>query len=95
MGQTQSKSLDSMGRAELLRRVQSNSFAMRDLMLYLDTHPTDEEALRAYLAHKDAYQEYADAYAARFGALTQMQIGAEDGWTAWSNTPWPWEKEAN
>ena len=95
MAQMPSKSLDTMGKAELLCKAQANAFAMRDLMLYLDTHPTDADALNAYLAHKEAYAEYADAYAKRFGALTPMQIGKEDGWAAWSNTPWPWEKEAN
>jgi len=90
-----SKSWDSMGRAELLRAVQSHQFAMRDLMIYLDTHPTDAEALGAFRAHRQAYAEAADAYAVRFGALTVMHVNDEDGWVAWSNTPWPWEKEAN
>ena len=57
-----SKSWDSMGRAELLRAVQSHQFAMRDLMIYLDTHPTDAEALGAFRAHRQAYAEAADAY---------------------------------
>ena len=95
MTEMRSGSLDSMARADLLRCAQSHAFAMRDLALYLDTHPTDENALGAYLAHQNAYQDTAAAYQKRFGALTMQMIGREDGWAAWSNTPWPWEKEAN
>ena len=90
-----SKSWDSMGRAELLRAVQAHQFAVRDLMIYLDTHPTDAEALSRFRTHRQAYAEAADAYAKRFGALTVIHVNDEDGWVAWSNTPWPWEKEAN
>lgn len=89
------QSLDTMERDELLRHVQQCSFMMTDLALYLDTHPTDADALARFMMHRDMYQQYADAYAARFGALCQKQIGADEGWPAWSNTPFPWEKEAN
>ena len=90
-----SKSLDTMGKDELLREVQAQQFAVRDLMLFLDTHPTDANALSALMLHRDAYADAADAYAKRFGALTVMHVNDADGWVAWSNTPWPWEKEAN
>ena len=90
-----SKSWDSMGRAELLRVVQANQFAVRDLMLYLDTHPTDANALSELLRRRQDAADAADVYAKRFGALTVMHVNDEDGWVSWSNTPWPWEKEAN
>jgi len=91
----QFRSSDKMEKAELLDAIRQCCFYMTDLSLYLDTHPTDEEALDLFLEHKRMYDEYADAYAARFGALTQSQVSPEYGWAAWSNTPWPWEKEAN
>ena len=91
---TPSKSLEAMGKDELLRTVQANQFAMRDLALYLDTHPTDRNALDTFLTHRERYEAAAAAYAKRFGALTMQHVGTEDGWAAWSNTPWPWEKEA-
>lgn len=89
------RSLATMARADLLRCVQAHCFAMHDLALYLDTHPTDADALAAYLGHKQAFDEVAEIWAKRFGALTMRQVCKEDGWLAWSNTPWPWEKEAN
>ena len=95
MAEMRLKSLDAMGRAELLWQVQMHQFSMHDLALYLDTHPTDSEALDALLAHRDACERAAAAYVKRFGALYKEQTNTENGWAAWSNTPWPWEKEAN
>lgn len=89
------QSLDTMEKDELMRNVQQCSFMMTDLALYLDTHPTDQEALSRFIAHRDMYLQYANAYAERFGALCQNQVGQDNGWAAWSNTPFPWEKEAN
>lgn len=95
MAEMRLKSLDTMEKAELLRQVQMHQFAMYDLALYLDTHPTDSDALDALLAHRDACERASAAYVKRFGALRKEQVGTEHGWAAWSNTPWPWEKEAN
>lgn len=95
MPEKQFRSLERAARADLLCRLQAAQFAMHDLAIYLDTHPTDEQALSAFLAHRQAYEAAAAAYAKRFGALTMQQICEEDGWGAWSNTPFPWEKEAN
>lgn len=93
--QMQQPSLDTMPKAELLRRVQECSFYLRDLALYLDSHPTDQQALSLFREHAAMHQRCSDVYAKRFGALRYEQVSAEDGWAAWSNTPWPWEKEAN
>ena len=95
MAEKRLPSWDTMERADLLRQVQMHQFALYDLALYLDTHPTDADALDALLAHRDACERASEAYVKRFGALCKEQVGAEDGWAAWSNTPWPWEKEAN
>ena len=95
MNEMRQQSLAAMGKAELQRKVQAHCFMMRDLALYLDTHPTDEKALAEYLKHKEAFAQYSEGYSRRDGALTIMHFYEEDGWVSWSNTPWPWEKEAN
>ena len=95
MAEMSAKSLDTMERAELLRQVQMHQFAMHDLGLYLDTHPTDETALEHFMQHRAACEQASEAFVRRFGALKKEQVGKEDGWAAWSNTPWPWTKEAN
>ena len=89
------QSSDKMAKAELLRCIQQHSFAMRDLGIYLDTHPIDQKALAAFQSHAEACKVLTEVFADRFGALCQMQVRDAYGWAAWSNTPWPWEKEAN
>ena len=95
MAQMQQQSLDTMAKADLLRQVQMHHFAMHDLALYLDTHPTDETALEHFMQHKSACEQASGVYVSRFGALKMEQVQMEDGWAAWSNTPWPWDREAN
>ncbi|MBR3267475.1 MAG: spore coat protein CotJB [Oscillospiraceae bacterium] len=95
MAETPLQSLDTMGKAELMNLTQSRAFAMRDLALYLDTHPTDSNALNQFLESKRDYEKYAKIYSERYGALSMSRVCEENGWPSWSNTPWPWEKEAN
>ncbi len=87
--------LEHMGKAEMMQKIRACQFVLRDLALYLDTHPHDQNALRHFLMHRDEWQMYADAYAERFGVLRMEQVEESPGWTAWSSTPFPWEKEAN
>lgn len=67
-----------------------SSFAVDDVILYLDTHPNDVQALRYYhdaVAKRNAAK---DAYEAQFGPVTVDGVNAANGWT-WEQGPWPWE----
>lgn len=67
-------------------------FVIVEMTLYLDTHPTDKEAME-YLSHyvrmkNQAMREYAMKYA-------PLRISDTDGcnqnmWK-WAKEPWPWE----
>lgn len=68
-------------------------FVMYEALLFLDTHPTDAQALqyyrevsRMYLAAKKVYEE-------TIGPLTLDSVDSDNYW-AWVKTPWPWEMEA-
>ena len=77
---------------ELLNKIDEYSFAVVDLMLFLDTHPDDCAAkadfLRFSCARNDAMKEYARMY----GPLTVDSIkeSDEEKWK-WVYQPWPWE----
>ncbi len=77
---------------ELMQKINEYSFAVVDLLLYLDTHPEDCEAkedfLRFSCARNDAMKEYARIY----GPLTVDSIkeSDEEQWK-WVYQPWPWE----
>jgi len=83
-----------MNGENLLKKVQSYRFAMHDMLLYLDTHPEDKRAFAMYqeLAKKakQAMAEYNEACM----SLTPMAAAKKDTFT-WTQSPWPWEKEAN
>lgn len=76
---------------ELMNEIYQYSFAVDDVLLYLDTHPEDQEALAYYQAMKDSRREAVKAYEAQYGPLTKDGIrDCADYWT-WVNSPWPWE----
>ncbi len=77
---------------QLLRAVTEASFVLDDTILYLDTHPCDEDALRHYEKYRDIRNRLAAEYARRFAPLTEEQVDVKNKWT-WVTTPWPWEVE--
>ena len=81
-----------MSREQRLNWINQVSFAVNEMVLFLDSHPDNEEAL-AYFEEKSALRNEALAeYAKRFGPLT---IDTADDTCSrsfeWVNQPWPWE----
>lgn len=69
------------------------SFAVNDMVLYLDTHPCDEKALAFCKEHVKKRDKALREYAALYGPLT---IDTTDdvkskSWE-WVMQPWPWER---
>ncbi|MGE4548886.1 MAG: spore coat protein CotJB [Intestinibacillus sp.] len=77
-------------RQQMLNRVRMYDFAVVDVGLYLDGHPTDASALAYYHQMRRMQDEARAAYEARFGPLSMMNVTDEDQWT-WIDDPWPWE----
>lgn len=55
---------------KLMKRIDDASFAMDDVILYLDTHPDDRNALNYYRYVVALRKESVKAYEASFGPLT-------------------------
>ena len=69
-------------RETMLRRLSAAQFTQWELHLYLDTHPSDLQALARYRALRSEYES-------QFGSLTALDAtGAE-----WLKDPWPWDTE--
>lgn len=81
-------------RHDILHRLQAEDFAVYETVLYLDSHPGDERAVEYYNTHKDAAVRLRGEYAKRYGPLTIYDGTAGRSWQ-WTETPFPWEKEAN
>jgi len=80
-----------MNRAEeLLRSVQEKSFLAHDILLYLDTHPDDREAFRAYQQALKEQMEAERVYEQRVRALTADGQYGRCGFD-WVEAPYPWQ----
>ncbi len=76
-------------REKLLRQLSSVQFALWELHLYLDTHPSDLEAVSLHEQYETKLKKLIRDYEEAYGPLTTA-VG--EG-AAWLNDPWPWEAE--
>lgn len=80
------------GKEALMRRIDQASFAMDDILLYLDTHPADQEALNYYHYAAGLRREALEAWQAQYGPLFADSVKNTERWT-WLTEKWPWEGE--
>lgn len=81
-------SLENYSQSELMNQIQSYNFAINDLALYLDTHPTDSRALTLHNEYCKTYRNYVDQYERMYGPLS---IYCPCNSWKWYKNPWPWE----
>ena len=87
-------SITNLSRQELLRGIQMAAFAVKEAQLFLDTHPTNREAIAYFNRYNEKKRELTEEFTRRFGplCLSNYQVPAET-WD-WVKGPWPWELEA-
>lgn len=74
---------------KLLRSLSSAQFALWELHLYLDTHPSDMTAISLHNQYKTKYDALLYEYEQTYGPLSpKMGEGVE-----WLKNPWPWDRE--
>ena len=73
---------------KLMRAVQAYSFAVYDILLYLDAYPSCAEALQDYNKYQRLYAKAKAEYESRFGPITAPMEA--DSW-CWTEGPWPWQ----
>ena len=69
------------------------SFAALDCAMFLDTHPSDHEALEYFEYYKNARIQALKEYGSRFSPLTLDTVPKDTNFWIWANEPWPWEME--
>lgn len=79
-----------MDRLKMLEWVQSLCFVVKDMELYLDTHPCDKSALAFYRESVENCRQARRKYEETYGPLTADQSLDCDRWT-WADVPLPWE----
>ena len=78
---------------QLLLDIQIIAFVVKDVQLFLVTHPTCEGALEYFKYYNNLLTALTSEYEDKFGPLTVYGVNSNDVWT-WIADPWPWEKEA-
>lgn len=84
--------MNSINCKQLKDYIDQVSFTMNDMVLFLDTHPYDPNALNYYKKLQKMRQQAVDAYSEQCGPLTSDQVAITNYWS-WVSTPWPWEME--
>ena len=81
----------SCSRTQLLQQINEVSFAVDDLLLYLDTHPCCEKGMALYKEYAEKRKNLMKKYAECYGPLTiddALETNA-DTWK-WMEQPFPW-----
>ena len=80
---TQKNDCEMQGR--LLQQIRCYAFAVNDLALYLDTHPTDQKALCLHRKYCQELKDLEDKYQRVYGPLT---INYPCNKWRWLEEPW-------
>lgn len=73
-----------------LEEIQAVDFVVYELVLYLDTHPNDSQAIQQY----NQYIHYSKQLKAKFEALygpLHFSVAKNLQQWEWSDQPWPWQ----
>ena len=62
--------MNQMNRQQLFNLINTASFAVDDLLLFLDTHPDDVEAIKAFHHYSDIRRNALQVYSDQYGPLT-------------------------
>lgn len=79
-------------KATLRRKIWELDFALHELVLFLDTHPTSSKALELMREYRKLRNNTAITYESKYGSLdtTVADIEPNRKWE-WIDGPWPWE----
>ena len=81
-------------RESLLHEIMALNFAVNDLVLYLDTHPTDCDAIKMHNKYAQEVINLTEEYQNLYGPLTVNFTSNNENCWQWSENPWPWERGA-
>lgn len=81
----------NMTQKQLFDWINQISFVLDDTALYLNTHPTDSEAIMYFNHYQTMRKEALKTYSKKYSPLTKDSItDCQDEWK-WIYGNWPWE----
>ena len=88
-GRSMSDMLQMGTQEDLMRMINEASFALDDILLFLDTHPEDAAAMQYYQNVAAMRRNAMNAYQNQFGPLMVDDVRG-NRWD-WVTEKWPWE----
>lgn len=81
-------------KATLKRQIYELDFALHELVLFLDSHPTNRRAMELMREYREKRAKLVDAYEQRFGKyiVTVKDVPMSERWE-WLDSPWPWDTD--
>jgi len=76
---------------ELLEQLQAIDFVLVELNLYLDTHPTDRNAIEQFNQQTEQRWAIAQEFESLYGPLLNFGHSYSGYPWQWNNVPWPWQ----
>ena len=76
-------------RQELMHKIATYDFAVTELNLYLDTHPTDSDAKRKLADFENKSNMLRAEYEEKYGPIVFRD--SPEKRMRWIKNPWPWD----
>lgn len=80
-------------KVQAAQQLAQSCFAVHEAVLYLDTHPDDQNALEYYRRKQQQLMQASENYQKTVGPIRACAVDTESGSWRWVETPWPWEIE--
>ncbi|WP_123043702.1 spore coat protein CotJB [Cohnella candidum] len=74
-----------------LEQLQKVDFALVELNLYLDTHPTDMQAIQQFNQLAQTRRQISQDFELKYGPLMHFGHSYTRFPFQWPETPWPWQ----
>jgi spore coat protein JB len=85
--------MEVMDREKLFRKIQEVEFTAVDLNLFLDTHPTCQQALMDYNTVTCELMKLKKMYETHYSPLANYGNSPSQYPWRWVDDPWPWEMQ--
>lgn len=82
-----------ISKAQAAQQLAQSCFAVHEAVLYLDTHPDDQNALEYYRRKQQQMMQAGESYQKVVGPIRAGTVDTSSGGWRWVETPWPWEIE--
>lgn len=79
-------------RKELMNSIYEIGFSLDDTVLFLDTHPTNQDALNYYHKLRKQYHDLVKTYTIHYGPLLAKDVVCDHHFS-WATKRMPWEGE--